>query len=50
MTLKELKKAEMDLSEDLHFQVQRGERVRQEERNELSAIRCRLDELDPPKY
>ena len=50
MTLKELKKEEMDLSEDLHFKDQRNEKISQEERNELSAIRSRLDELDPPKY
>ena len=50
MTLKELKKEEMDLSEYLHFKDQRNEKISQEERNELDAIRSRLDELDPPKY
>ena len=50
MTLKELKKAEMDLSEDLHFKDQRNEKISQEERNELYAIRSRLIKLDPPKY
>ena len=46
MTLKELKKEEMDLSEDLHFQVQRGERIRQEDRIELDALRSRIQELE----
>ena len=50
MTLKELKKEEMDLSEYLHFKDQRNEKISQEERNELDAIRSRLNELDPPKY
>ena len=50
MTLKELKKAEMDLSEYLHFKDERNEKISQEERNELDAIRSRLNELDPPKY
>jgi hypothetical protein len=50
MTLNELKKAEMDLSEYLHFKDERNEKISQEERNELSAIRSMLNELDPPKY
>tara|TARA_A100001201_G_scaffold108267_1_gene92613 strand:- start:48 stop:332 length:285 start_codon:yes stop_codon:yes gene_type:complete len=50
MTLKELKKVEIDLSEYLHFKDQRNEKISQEERNELDAIRSRLNELDPPKY
>ena len=50
MTLKELKKEEMDLSEYLHFKDQRNEKISQEDINELDAIRSRLNELDPPKY
>ena len=50
MTLKELKKEEMDVSEYLHFKDQRNEKISQDERNELDAIRSRLNELDPPKF
>ena len=50
MTLKELKKEEMDLSEYLHFKDERNEKISQEDINELDALRSRLNELDPPKY
>ena len=50
MTLKELKKTELDLSETLAFADQRGEGLSQSAMNELDAIRDRINQLDPIKY